>query len=167
MTTRRRQTLWVDTLHEFGIGSGTAVNVSLMGPLIPAESRNYGMTLIRTIICHDYHYTVHDSGEGHQVLDIGIAVAEQDAFSALALPDVGAALAEYPTRGWIYRCRHSLQGFAADQPAVDVRSVYRDIRAMRKLDNGLVYLQAQNAPGSGAASSVNVMGITRCLYLLS
>ena len=162
----RRQTVWFDTLHDNTIGSSGVLNETLLTGMSNIVQRTQGMTLLRTIICHDYSYAIHDSGEGSQVLDVGIQLATQEAFAAGVLPDVEDD-SEFPNRGWIYRCRHKLHGFAADQPMVDVRTVYRDLRSQRKLENAELIITFKNTVDSGAASSVQIVGITRCLFALS
>jgi len=156
------RTFWVDTLHNDVISSGGQLLATLVGQTLQ-ELRN--ATILRTIVCHDYSYAVHDSGEGAQIIDVGIGITSQEAFAAGVVPDPVSA-GDVPTRGWMYRCRHKLHGFAADQPAVDVRTVYRDLRGKRKLENGEAYIVIDNTASSGAASSVQVIGITRLLLML-
>jgi len=163
---RRRQTLWVDTLHTSIIASGGEAAVTLQAELDVTQAKFAGLTLVRVILCHDYSYAIHDSGEGSAALDIGIGLTSQEAFAAAVHPDPNVTT-DHPTRGWIYRCRHKLHGFAADQAAVDVRTVYRDLRAKRKIENGELYMTWFNTLLSGTASSVQVVGITRCLFELS
>ena len=157
------ETVWIDTLHGDNLGSGSQSVIELRSSSVAAGR---GMTLLRTIICHDYSYTIHDSGEGTQVLDIGIGVGSVEAVTAGVVPDAKDEL-EFPTVGWVYRCRHVLHGFAADQAAIDVRTVYRDLRGRRKLGNGKCYLVWDNTPSSGVASSINMTGITRQLWQLA
>ena len=164
MAQHRRSTFWVDTLHNIDIASGGKSETTLMGALSVEDTR--GLTLIRMILCHNYSYTVHDSGEGSQLLDIGIGVASREALNATALSDPETAT-EHPTRGWLYRCRHKMHGFAADQAASDLRDVYRDLRAKRRMETGAVFLSLTNSAQSGAASAINVAGITRCLFMSS
>ena len=157
-----RRTMWIDMLSDFSIASG-GQNVEDLDPDNQLSSR--GMTLIRTILCHDYSYTVHDAGEGSQIIDIGIGITAEEAFTADVVADPSTRL-DFPPMGWVYRCRHKLHGFAADQPAFDVRSVYRDLKSQRKMDRQHPYLVVDNTPDSGTASAVHMVGITRMLYLL-
>jgi len=158
----KRSTFWVDTLLTKVIASSGSVHVSLIENE-SAPSVLSDLTLIRTIICVDLHYTVHDSGEGFQVWNMGIFVQSREAAAALITPDPDVA-ADHPMGGWVFRCGGSLHGFAADQPAVDVRHLERDIRAMRKLQRGVLSLVVSNDAGTGAASSISMTGIIRCLY---
>jgi len=161
----RRKSIWVDTLHSQDTSNSGFSLVSLMASLDLDEIRTGGLTLVRTIICHEYAYSVHDAGEGSQNLDVGVAVTNQESFLDGSVPDPDVQT-DMPSRGWVYRCRHRLHGFAADQPAVDVRAVYRDIRASRKIENGVVYLHLRNNAADGVAATVRTTGITRCLFLL-
>ena len=158
-------TVWVDTLHNVDIASGAQGFISLQS-FSTGVHGGRALTLLRTIICHDYFYTVHDSGEGAQFIDVGIGIASAEAITASVVPDP-ATPTDVPTRGWIYRCRHVLHGFAADQATVDVRTVYRDLRGRRKLDNGGSYLVIDNTAKSGVASAISVVGITRQLFQIT
>ncbi len=163
MTTSKKQTFWADQLEDrIVVSSGQGVTDHL-GQFSDAITRINKLTLLRTIICHDYSYTIHDSGEGSAVLDIGIQVVSREALAAGVHPDPETEL-DFPTKGWIYRCRHKLHGFAADQASVDVRTVFRDIRAQRQINNGTVLTTYTNTPDSGTASSLHVVGITRMLF---
>jgi len=159
----KRQTIWTDVLHSGIVVSAGLSFDNLMGEFPETERRGAQYTLERLILCHDYSYAVHDSGEGSQFIDVGVGIVSQEAFDAGAIPDAGTT-DDFPVRGWIYRCRHKLHGFASDQAATDVRTVFRDLRAKRRLDNGVPFIQFQNSPLSGAASSIQIVGITRALW---
>ncbi len=124
------------------------------------------LTLLRTIIGLDVAYTVHDAGEGSQRVSLGIGVAEQVAFATPALPNPGNA-GDFPPRGWVYRGVHRVFGFASDQPTVFTRRIDLDIGARRKLDNGVSYLITENIAVEGVASSINITGVIRQLWLIS
>jgi len=159
-----RHMFWIDSLHNIDIASGAKSETTLMGALSVEDTR--GLTLMRCILCHDYEHTIHDSGEGQQIIDIGIGVASREALNAAALSDPEIAT-EHPDRGWVYRCRHVTHGFAADQPAAYVQSVFRDLRAKRKLETGAVFLSITNTAKSGAAATISIVGITRLLFMSS
>ncbi len=163
MTTPKRRLFWVDTLHANEVASAGQTTINLVGSFDMEQTRLATLTVMRIIVCHDYHYTVHDAGEGSLTLDVGIGISSQEAFAAGILADP-ATTQDFPIRGWLYRCRHVLHGFAADQPAVDVRSVNKDLRARRKLDNGVLHLILDNTPASGVASTARITGITRVLF---
>ena len=152
-----RRTLWIDTLVNSPLTVASILLLSLNTNLSVTDARLAGMTLFRTIIVLNLAYAVHDSGEGSQGIDLGIGIAQQDAFSAgaAAMPNPGT-LGDQSTRGWVYRTRQRVYGFAADQPAVDFVRIDKDIRSQRKLDNGILYLIASQFLQEGAASATQV-----------
>ena len=99
-----RRTLWIDTLVNSPLTVVSILLLSLNTNLSVTDARLAGMTLLRTIIVLNLAYAVHDSGEGSQGIDLGIGIAQQDAFSAgaAAMPNPGT-LGDQPTRGWVYR----------------------------------------------------------------
>ena len=163
-----RRTLWFDTLLEHDITVASALLLDLISQASETEARLAGMTLLRTIIVLTLAYTVHDAGEGSQNVFMGLGIAQQEQFVAgvgsLPKPDTTG---DFPQRGWIYRAGWRIFGFAADQPAVDVVRIDKDIRSQRKLDNGVLYVRFQQTLNEGAASVVNVTGIIRQLWLLT
>ena len=159
------RTVWIDYLVNADIGSGAQAAIDLGVDFTTEETRLVQMTLMRTIIRLDIAYTVHDAGEGSQRIGIGIAIESQEAFAAAVHPDPLTA-ADFPVRGWVYRGVWRVFGFAADQPAVDVVRVDKDIRARRKRDNGLSFIVIDNQPVEGVAATVRVLGIVRQLWLV-
>ena len=158
--------LWIDSLFGGDVASGGQLLQSLMSGVSVTETRFTRMTLLRTIVRLDLAYTVHDAGEGSQQLDIGIAITSQEAFAAASVPDPDVQT-DFPVRGWVWRSRYRIFGFAADQPAVSVRAVDLDLRGRRKLDNGEAYLVANNTAIEGVSSTVRVVGLVRQLWLVS
>ena len=62
-----RETLWLDTLHDHTIASGGVLVARLISGTTGAMQRRLmGATIVRVILCHEYSYEVHDSGEGTQ-----------------------------------------------------------------------------------------------------
>jgi len=119
-----------------------------------------GWTCIRTIIGLDVAYSVHDAGEGSHNWWMGIGVASQEAFAAGAVADPFNAT-DHPVRGWLFRSGGRVFGFAADQPAVYSHRIEKDIRAMRKLDNGEMFVEFQNTLNEGAATTIHFDGFIR------
>ncbi len=158
-------TIWIDTIIGLVAGSGAGVNTSLMTGVSSTQTRFDRMTLLRTIVGVDVGYSVHDAGEGSQNIHLGIGVTSQEAFAAGALADPETAT-DFPARGWIWRWSGRVFGFAADQPAVFTRRIDIDLRSKRKLENGEVYAAFTNLPHEGSASSVDVTGLIRQLWLV-
>ncbi len=157
--------LWIDTLHSNDVAAGAQIIDSLMTEISEAQSRLSQMTLMRTLLIHSYARTVHDSGEGSGILDVGIGVRSQELVDAAQAPDPETAI-EHPTRGWIYRARHRVYGYAADQPAIYEVTINKDIRSRRKLDNGEAYLVVTHTALEGVAGTIRVLGLTRQLWLV-
>ena len=162
------KTVWVDTMLDLQVGNGSSNAVSLITDLSFVEIRMSQLTVMRTIIGIDVAHLIHDSGEGSQDVSIGIGVASQDAFSAggASLPDP-AVQGDFPTRGWVWRARFRVYGFAADQAAVFNRRIDLDIRARRKLDNGESFIKVTNTVDQGTSGTINAIGLIRQLWLVS
>ena len=158
-------TIWIDTHINSDVANAVQVLLSLMTGVSATQTRFDRMTLTRTIIGLDVAYTVHDSGEGSQRVDMGIAVASQESFAAGTVPDPGVA-SDYPTRGWIWRARYRVYGFAADQPAVFNTRIDMEIRAQRKLENGEAYLVLDNNNLEGVTTTIRVAGLIRQLWIV-
>ena len=158
----------MDTLVDAQVASGSNVELTLVGDLTAVDIRMEQLTLLRTIIGIDLAYLIHDAGEGSQDVFVSIAIASQDAFAVAgtALP-FAQTQGDHPTRGWIWRARYRLYGFAADQAAVFNRRVDLDIRARRKLDNGECYIRVENVADQGVATTINMIGLIRQLWLVT
>ena len=158
--------LWIDSAPNFTIGSGARSTASLMTGFSAGDTRFSQMTLLRTIIGLDVGATVHDFGEGSQVVSLGLGVTSQTAFTSGALP-LPELVTSFPTKPWVWRAQYRVFGFAADQPTIFTRRIDLDIRAMRKLENGEAFLTVANGPLEGVAFSVDVVGFIRQLWLVS
>ena len=158
--------LWIDTVINPTVVIGTQLLQGLMTGVSATDTRLSQMTLLRTIIGLDLARTVHDSGEGSEAISIGIGIASQEAFAAGTVADPGVST-DFPTRGWVWRQRYRIWGFAADQPAIFTRRIDLDIRSQRKLENGESYMAADLIAVEGANSTVNVTGIIRQLWMVS
>jgi len=90
-------------------------------------------------------------------------VASQEAFIAGVLPDPSVA-SDKPARGWIWRDQ-----ILATQNGTNTeisKRITADIRGARKLENGELFLIADNNNHTGTVFSVNVTGLVRCLFKL-
>ena len=156
--------LWVDTKPNFTISNNSSQLEDLLVNLAE-RSRAERMTLTRTIIGLDIAYLTHDAGEGSQQVFIGIGTVGADAYAigSSATPDP-SNMADYPSRGWVWRAAYRVYGFAADQPAVFNQRIDMDIRSQRKLENGVMMIRAGNTPFEGVTSVITVSGIVRQLW---
>ena len=160
-----RHMFWTDTLLNEQVASNSFSSATLLQDIDATESR-MGMTLTRTVMCFDVEHLIRDSGEGKQMVSMGIGVSPAVAIIGSNTPQPEVAT-EFPTRGWVWRCRYVTHGFAADTPTVYVRNVELDIRSQRKLENGDLFLRIQNSNLSGAAASIGIVGIIRTLWMSS
>ena len=98
-----RKTKWEDTLLDVIISNG-GQSVVALDTGIGTEAA-VGMTLVRMILCYDVAPSVPGSVNGQQSLDLGIGLFNIEAAAANVVPDPNQD-ADYPSAGWIYRCRH-------------------------------------------------------------
>jgi len=157
--------LWIDSIFDMQLSSGSQQSVSLMTGVTEVETRLTRMTLLRTIIGINVGWLIHDSAEGTQKVAVGIGIAPQGAFAANELPNP-ATPGEFPTRGWVWRATALAFGFTAGAEQVYTSRYDLDIRAKRKLDNGEAFLTARNDPEQGVASVIGVIGMVRQLWLV-
>ena len=155
--------LWIDTSAALLMAAAGIDFKSLMTGVSLTQTRFDQMTLLRTVIGIDIGRLVHDSGEGSELISIGIGVASQESFAAVVLPDPDVDT-DFPTRGWIWCARYRTYGFAADQPAVYNTRVDLDLRSQRKLENGEAYIIGTNELVNGVTSAVQVTGLIRQLW---
>ena len=122
-------TMWVDTLPNMTISSGSTVNVELLDVLVETPGRYDRMTLTRTIIGLDVALLVHDAGEGSQQVFLGIGMLPTSVpIAGGGVPDP-FVMTEFPIQGWVWRAAYRVYGFAADQPAVFNVRIDLDLRA--------------------------------------
>ena len=157
--------IWIDTSASLALATPGQNSKSLMSGVSSTQTRFDRMTLLRTIIGIDIARLVHDSGEGSEQISVGIAIASQEAFALTAFPDPEVDT-DFPIRGWIWRARYRVYGFAADQPAVFNTRVDLDMRSQRKLENGEAYLIAVSEAVEGANSAIQISGLIRQLWLV-
>jgi len=156
-----RSTDWIDTVLVLDPNSGSSSNISLITGLAPVNLR--GATLIRTIIRLDFCSSSIAGAYGVQLVQLGIGIASQEAFAAGVLPDPRIST-DSPARGWIWR-----SAIAPAQNSVGSPVMYRldaDIRGARKIENGEVFIIADNDPLVGTAFNVLVRGLVRLLIKL-
>ena len=157
-----RPTDWIDSRPTMEVASGSQSIDSLMTGVAPVNMR--GMTVIRTIIRLGLFSNSVAGAWGVQRVDLGIGIASQEAFAAGVLPDPSTAT-DKPPRGWVWR-----SSVLVSQNGVGGQVVFNieaDIRGARKVENGEMYLIADNLiSGVGATFQVNVFGLIRQLYKL-
>ena len=156
-----RPTDWIDTLVILFAATGGQGFMSLMTGVAPVNMR--GMTLIRTIVKLGVYSADTAGAWGVQSVDLGIGVASQEAFAAGVFPDPGTPT-DKPPRGWVYRTNVQAGQNGAGAPVVT--QLEADIRGARKIENGELYIVADNTAEVGTAFSIIVRGLVRTLYKL-
>ena len=157
---------WLDTLLANDVSSAAQGLFTLMTGPTAIQTRGDQLTLMRTIVRIDLAPVVHDQGEGSALIDLGIAIASQEAFTGGVVPDPSTPT-DFPIRGWVWRTRHRVFGFQAGVADVDAVRINEDIRARRKLDNGEAYLVVDNTDLEGVAVPVTIAALVRQLWMVS
>ena len=159
-------TVWGDSLLSETVAGGGTVDVAFLGlPTLSALQRRIErFTLTRTIIGIDIMANVRDSGEGDQVVDLGIGVFDNN--MAVANFPNPAVEEEFPPLGWLWRARYRVYASAVDDQNVVRVRVDMNIKAQRKLQNGRPALVTTNTDVQGVATVILVTGLIRMLYLV-
>jgi len=101
-----------------------------------------------------------------QRIDVGIGVATESAFdigvTAVPQPDIST---EYPARGWLYVVTMWLFKINSTTHDDMYAHAHFDIRTMRKVDKGILYVAAGNNPVQVGGEEIRVGGRIRALCL--
>jgi len=155
------RTFWRDETIDVDIVTGAihqAVQL-LDGIGVGTGRREDQLTIVRTIIGLNLWH-VRDS-IGDQLLSIGIGVASQQGFAAIDGEADPGEESQFPIKGWTYRGQYVVIGQTTDATAYT--RIDKDIRAMRKLENGIYYLGLRNDNLTPTAFNVRVTGLIRML----
>ena len=163
-----RPRAWADTLVDVAFTTTGGVLIdNLLTPLTASDT----VTAVRLIIhLHMVPQNLSDDIDGGTVVDMAVGVSAAEAFNANVLPDPNVA-GDTPARGWLWRDRLIAVGNSVTgPPAHDVyygTEIRADVRAMRKVDRGILYLHliSGGMTVSGAYLPVAVIGIVRTLCL--
>jgi len=157
-----RQTRWVDTLLATTVASGAQGNIPLLGEL----TTRHRSTITRLILCYRVYPAVPRVVSGIQHVDVGIGVIQQEAATANIVPDP-VAEGDFPSMGWLYRCRHSVFDEASGAVIELNMEVMRDLKSQRVLgqDADLRFI-TDNTALQGSSFSIRVSGIVRTLVKL-
>ncbi len=164
MTQRHRT--WADTIFTQIIASGGAglpINLLADAPTVDT------LTAIRLVVDLT---AVPDPAlsavDGSQLVHVGIGVASLEAFnigiSALPNPNDDN---DYPPRGWLYVAPSLVHRAVGAGPIDIVRygEWHVDIRSMRKIDKGVLFIIVENAAALGTSFAIAVSGRVRALCL--
>ena len=158
-----RPRAWADLIWSAAIANNADVPpLDILFDL--GSSRLDTITIVRLV--GSFHLT-HDVTlgitEGIQRVDLGIGVCSQSAFDAGNMPRADISTS-YPPRGWLYA---DTMWVTTDASVADriVPSWKIDIRTMRKLDKGILYLTLSNNNVIGSGQGVVLGGRIRALCL--
>ena len=130
----------------------------------PSQFDKFGLTLVRSIMRLHIRPTTPVAAVGMQALDVGIALLEQDAFAAVAVPDMNFR-DDQPGRGWVYRDRFMIEDNTSATAGVVRGDVVQDLKGKRKINDMELVLLIDNNSAVGTAFSVTTEGIVRLVFL--
>ena len=160
-------TLWIDTLISTAVGSGGQIVLPLSPVgLSTVERRLTQNTLLRTIVRLDLAATVRDSGEGDNIVDLGIALLSIESSGATSGAPDPSSQGDFPVMPWVWRSRYRVYAVAVDDQNTDVIRIDLDLRGRRKIGNGQLHLIVDNTANQGTAVSVTPTGLIRTLLLV-
>ena len=163
----RRQLKWATDNINVSITSGNRFDSDLNTSLEASQEQD--STLVRTIICLRV-LPVDITAElpaNAMLVSIGIGVLGEDALGAggAAVPNPAVA-GEDPIQGWLYKCGLQWIVQAANAQA-GMWNIVVDIRAQRKVGNGVPFVTFSNDPGAGTPFTMRFVGTIRTLYKLA
>ncbi len=144
--------------------AGTPIRFDLLEDAPTLDTR----TLVRLVADITVQYTVSVTvTDSLSIVDIGIGVASIEAFavsSSLGLPKPSVNT-DYPPRGWIYVASQPVWEKAESTGILHHAARFQiDIRAMRKIDKGILFMTMENA-NITVGGSMQVTGRVRALCL--
>jgi len=158
-----RRSRWVDVAFNQVLTNASENLFDMLDGMAPVDVA--GTTLVRSIYRLDFYTNSLTTAAGIQNISIGSGITSREAFTSgsvsIADPDDGD---EAPMSGWIFRTRGAVHA-DPDSPLPPWR-VDADIRGMRKIDRGQLFLKINNVAQLGTAQSVKMTGLTRSLILL-
>jgi len=121
------------------------------------------LTAVRIIMDLEVGHSVTSTVDAFNVHSVGIGVTSREAFAAAVIPDPEQD-SQYPPRGWLYVANKAVRSHQ-DQGSTKTQARFVvDLRAMRKIDKGVLYL-AQSNNAVVQTLSVDVVGRVRVLCL--
>ena len=157
----RRSTSWFDTKVGQDIANGT----SALLDLLPSGENLEGFTVTRVIVGITLMAAVPQVVTSEMQLSYGIGVASETAFAlgVTALPNAESA-GDFPERGWVVRGSFVVAD-DINGPTPPLVRWNEDLRAQRKVENGMMYLLLKNDTIRGTVFNVRATGWVRTLCL--
>jgi len=165
MASTRRRT-WADTNLSLTLVSDAVQEINLLTNVLPSDTKTAVRIIGRLIACPA---SLTAQVQGGMRIDIGIGVATEEAFGVggASLPNPSLP-ANQPARGWLYKTTMTCikehdSGTTNEFTFVDV--LHFDVRAMRKVDRGILFLGIESDSFVGSAFDVDLIGTIRVLCL--
>jgi len=148
-------------------GTSLAAGTDILSNLLDAVAdKSDTLTVIRIVAELNCHYVVTTTiADADSIVDLGIGVCSVEAFgagtTAVPAPDTNT---EYPPRGWLYVATgHVAQLVTTDGGIINEAHTFKlDIRAMRKLDKGVLFARVVNT-NKNVGGAMEVTGRVRVL----
>ena len=126
------------------------------------------LTAVRIIGDFDVHYDVTTTiADSDSFVDVGIGVSSVEAFAAgaAALPDP-ANSTSFPPRGWLYASTGYVAQLVTSSTGIwNINARFQfDLRAMRKIDKGTLFLRIAQA-NINVGGAMEIVGRVRTLCL--
>ena len=158
----KRKTDWIDTFDTNFLGGAGAQRVfALLGSRAAEDLA--GCTGVRLLVHLEASFSTASPNDSVQRLSYGIGMGSREAVTASIVPDP-EDMSEFPPRGWLLR-----DFMVCVQDNVNQRGPWvarYDLRAGRKLDEGMMYMIVTNTDISGSTESLQVQVLVRLLCLL-
>ena len=155
---------WADTLIDLDL---VAANAQLNFDLLANAPTVDTLTAIRLIVRLDTYPQPNTNVNGIARVHVGVGVTSLEAFGVNAVPDVDVDN-EYPPRGWIYvetaGC-YVNNDSATGESTIIPASFRADIRSMRRVDKGKLFMAIGSNDVTGVPGTLTVVGRVRVLCL--
>jgi len=159
-----RNRAWADTIFCFKSVTDEGEDVSDL--LVDAPTVDT-LTAVRIVVDLSVRAGAATIVDGTNCVSVGIGVTSTEAF-ANAPPVIPspAVSDQYPPRGWLYVATSgvTVNTIQSTSPFIQNAEFHADLRAMRKVDKGVLFIAITNTAILGTAT-VDVVGRVRVLCL--
>ena len=160
-----RNRAWADFRYK---GVSLVAGTDIISDLLTNAPDVDTLTAVRIVGYLNVGYVVTNAiVDADSVVDVGIGVSAKEAVSAggSSLPDAQSVVS-YPPRGWLYLAtKYVRQSLTGTDGTTNSNAVFEfDLRAMRKVDKGTVFIRIGNA-NINVGGAMEVTGRVRVLCL--
>jgi len=160
---------WVD--RNYGVTlSGSPVLIDLLSSVVADFPNKTVERLIIRLFSNPDSFTTTTSGVNRIDLGIGVVTADAFAVGITAVPDP-RVVTDFPARGWLWKgvmfLSKSNAGGTESESYHYNDLLEADLRAMRKVDRGVLMMIAAQTAIQGSEVPLNIDGLVRTLLLTS